>query len=256
MNIVILIPARFASTRFPGKPLARIIGEDGQSRSLIEHSWRTACQVRNISDVFVVTDDERISDEAKEFGADVIMTSPDCRNGTERCAAALPLLRTEPEIVVNLQGDAPVTPPWFLEDLVEGLKNSPDFEVATPVLACDDVARERLLNDRKEGRVGGTTAVFASDNRALYFSKEVVPYGNAKTFHHVGVYAYRPTALARYQQWPEGVLEASEGLEQLRFLENGSPVLCVEVDAKGRDFWEVNNPEDIELVESIYAGTK
>jgi 3-deoxy-manno-octulosonate cytidylyltransferase (CMP-KDO synthetase) len=163
-------------------------------------------------------------------------------------------MAVKPEIVVNLQGDAPLTPPWFVEDLIEGLSAAPDFSAATPVLACDPIARERLLNDRRQGRVGGTTAVFGNANQALYFSKEVLPYGTAPTFHHVGVYAYRPNALARYQEWPEGVLEKSEGLEQLRFLENGERVLCVEIDAKGREFWEVNNPEDIEIVEKIYAG--
>jgi 3-deoxy-manno-octulosonate cytidylyltransferase (CMP-KDO synthetase) len=254
MTAAILVPARYSSSRFPGKPLALIKGSDGVKRTLIEHSWRAACEVSGVSDVYVVTDDERISDKAHAFGAQVIMTSVSCLNGTERCAEALAKMAVKPEIVVNLQGDAPLTPPWFVEDLIEGLSAAPDFSAATPVLACDPIARERLLNDRRQGRVGGTTAVFGNANQALYFSKEVLPYGTAPTFHHVGVYAYRPNALARYQEWPEGVLEKSEGLEQLRFLENGERVLCVEIDAKGREFWEVNNPEDIEIVEKIYAG--
>jgi 3-deoxy-manno-octulosonate cytidylyltransferase (CMP-KDO synthetase) len=116
-----------------------------------------------------------------------------------------------------------------------------------------------LLADRKAGRVGGTTAVFGQDNRALYFSKEVVPFtgqiyaADAPTpvFHHVGVYAYRPAALAAYARWPVGPLEDLEKLEQLRFLEQGKWVLCVEVEARGRQFWEVNNPEDVPRVEAM-----
>jgi 3-deoxy-manno-octulosonate cytidylyltransferase (CMP-KDO synthetase) len=112
--------------------------------------------------------------------------------------------------------------------------------------------------DRAAGRVGGTTAVFDAQNRALYFSKEVIPYIDPgkvpdpiPVFHHVGVYAYRPAALAQYITWPEGTLEGREGLEQLRFVENGTPVMCVEVDARGRVFWELNNPEDIARIEAV-----
>ena len=116
-----------------------------------------------------------------------------------------------------------------------------------------------LLQDRREGRVGGTTAVFGADHNALYFSKEVIPFtGKAyadddetPVFHHVGVYAYRPAALAAYPGWASGPLEQLEGLEQLRFLERGIPMLCVEVAAKGRQFWELNNPEDVPKIEAM-----
>ena len=120
---------------------------------------------------------------------------------------------------------------------------------------------ESLLADRKAGRVGGTTAVFGRDNNALYFSKEVVPFTSATygddeptpVFHHVGVYAYRPKALADYASWPVSQLETLEGLEQLRFLFNGATVKCVEVEGKGRVFWELNNPEDVPRIESVLA---
>ena len=157
------------------------------------------------------------------------MTSSDCRNGTERCAEALDRLGGGYDIVVNLQGDAPLTPAWFVEDLVAGLRASPAADIATPVLRCDGAMLAGLLADRRAGRVGGTTAVFGADKRALYFSKEVIPFtgtdyaADAPTpvFHHVGVYAYRPAALAAYGGWPIGPLETLEGLEQLRFLEQG-----------------------------------
>ncbi|GGG78723.1 3-deoxy-manno-octulosonate cytidylyltransferase [Salipiger pallidus] len=257
--IAILIPARYASTRYPGKPLARLRQPDGSDKSLIQMTWEAGCQVPEADAVFVVTDDDRIADEARGFGAEVIMTSDACRNGTERCAEALDRAGIEPEIVVNLQGDAPLTPPWFLSDLIAAMQADPAIPAATPVLRCDAQTLEMFREDRRAGRVGGTTAVFGQGGRALYFSKEVIPYtgdtefadAEVPVFHHVGVYAYRPDALAQYAGWPVGPLETLEGLEQLRFLENGLPLACVEVDARGRLFWELNNPEDVSRIESV-----
>ena len=261
MSALIVIPARYASTRYPGKPLAELRGASGQSRSLIERSWHAAISVQGVDRVVVATDDERIKAAAEAFGAEVVMTSPDCANGTERCAEAHQVLGGGFEIVVNLQGDAPLTPHWFVEGLVEGLRAAPAAEIATPVLRCDGAALNSLLADRKAGRVGGTTAVFDRDHHALYFSKEVVPFTSqtyadtdaTPVFHHVGVYAYRPDALAAYPQWPTGPLEQLEGLEQLRFMENGRSVLCVEVEARGRQFWELNNPQDVPKLEAMMA---
>lgn len=216
-------------------------------------------QVCGVDRVVVATDDDRIKAAAEGFGAEVVMTSTTCQNGTERCAEALDALGGGYDIVVNLQGDAPLTPAWFIEDLVAGLAAHPIAEVATPVLRCDGRALNGFLEDRRNGRVGGTTAVFGADHNALFFSKEVIPF-TAKTyadedetpvFHHVGVYAYRPSALAAYGRWPSGPLEQLEGLEQLRFLERGAHMLCVEVQARGRQFWELNNPEDVPRIEAM-----
>ena len=256
MSVVCIIPARYASTRYPGKPLAMLRGATGVSQSLIERSWHAAKGVSGVDAVYVATDDDRIREAAEAFGADVLMTSPDCENGTERCAEALGLV-DDVEMIVNLQGDAPLTPAWFLEDLIAGLRNAPQAGLATPVLRCDGETLSALKADRAAGRVGGTTAVFDGDHHALYFSKEVVPFtsqdypddADTPVFHHVGVYAYRPDALAGYPSWSHGPLEQLEGLEQLRFLENGHKVLCVEVEAKGRKFWELNNPEDVPRIE-------
>jgi 3-deoxy-manno-octulosonate cytidylyltransferase (CMP-KDO synthetase) len=261
MSVLIVIPARYASMRYPGKPLVGLTGASGQSRSLIERSWRAAMAVAGVDRVVVATDDARIEAAARGFGAEVVMTSPDCANGTERCAEAHATLGGGHEIVVNLQGDAPLTPAWFIEDLVAGLRAAPGAEIATPVLRCDGATLNGLLADRRAGRVGGTTAVFDRTGRALYFSKEVIPFtsqdhaddADTPVFHHVGVYAYRPEALAAYPSWPAGPLEGLEGLEQLRFLENGRPVLCVEVEARGRQFWELNNPEDVPKLERMMS---
>ncbi len=261
MTVLIVIPARFASQRYPGKPLAMLRGAGGEAKSLVRRSWDAAMAVRGADRVVVATDDGRIADHAAGFGAEVVMTSESCRNGTERCAEAHARLGGGFGIVVNLQGDAPLTPAWFVEELVTGLFSDPGAEIATPVLRCDGRALGGFLADRRAGRVGGTTAVFGEAGRGLYFSKEVIPftsrvYGDEETtpvFHHVGVYAYRPAALSAYPGWKIGPLETLEGLEQLRFLENGRRVLCVEVDARGRQFWELNNPEDVPRLEAMMA---
>ena len=257
MSALIVIPARYASTRYPGKPLVDLRGASGVKKSLIERSWDAAVSVKGDHQIVVATDDARIRTACEAFGADVVMTSETCRNGTERCAEAYEVLGSDADIVVNLQGDAPLTPPWFVEALIDAMASG--VEVATPVLRCDAKAHAGFMEDRANGRVGGTTSVFDAQNRALYFSKEVIPYtGRTFTdtetcpvFHHVGVYAYTPKALKAYPTWDEGHLEGWEGLEQLRFMENGTPVHCVEVDARGRDFWELNNPVDVARIEAI-----
>ena len=159
--------------------------------------------------------------------------------------------------MVNLQGDAPLTPPHYVSALIDVMVGDPSIQMATPVLKTAPEHLEHLQADRRAGRVGATTAVFGRSGDALYFSKEVLPfYDNAgadavPVYHHVGCYAYRPEALKRYAALPEGPLEKREGLEQLRFLEHGIPIRCVEVDARGRAFWELNNPSDIPLIEAI-----
>ncbi|WP_121633056.1 3-deoxy-manno-octulosonate cytidylyltransferase [Tropicibacter alexandrii] len=255
MKNVIFIPARYASSRYPGKPLVELTGATGEKKSLIQRAWDAAQQVQGADAVFVLTDDDRIAEAARGFGAEVLMTSSNARNGTERCAEGVAQLPEAPEVVVNLQGDAPLTPPWFVEALIAAMAD-PAVEMATPVLKCDHDTLSNFVSDRHAGRVGGTTAVMRRDGTAIYFSKEVLPYvGNLDTppevWHHVGVYAYRPDALRYYMSWDEGPIERAEGLEQLRFLENGAPVTCVPVEARGRVFWELNNPVDVARIEGV-----
>lgn len=259
-GVAIIIPARFGSSRFPGKPLVELAGAGGERRTLIRRCWDAACAVRGVDRVVIATDDARIRDHAAAFGAETVMTGDDRRNGTERCAEAAASLGLDAGLVVNLQGDAPLTPPDFVEALIAAMAANPEDAVATPVLRCDAMILARFREDRAAGRVGGTTAVFDRAGRALYFSKEVVPYSDAvagsaapPVFHHVGLYAYRPAALSAYLDWFPGRLEEIEGLEQLRFLENGTPVRCVEVEGRGRPFWEVNNPVDVPRVEAGLA---
>jgi 3-deoxy-manno-octulosonate cytidylyltransferase (CMP-KDO synthetase) len=259
MPVLLIIPARYASSRYPGKPLVPLKGVTGQARSLIERSWMAAVRVRGVDRVVVATDDARIARAAEAFGAEVAMTPETCRNGTERCAAAAEMLGSDYDVIVNLQGDAPLTPPWFVEPLIAALAEDGARALATPVLRCDAPSLAGFLEDRRQGRVGATTAVFDRGGRALYFSKEVIPFTGRPlgpdeeipVFHHVGVYAYRRDALLAYPSWPEGPLERWEGLEQLRFMENGYRVHCVEVEARGHAFWELNNPADVGRIEAI-----
>ena len=257
-KVIIVIPARYASSRFKGKPLAPLVGATGVAKTLIERSWDAAKLVPDVAEVYIATDDAGIAREAERFGAKVLMTGEDCANGTERVADSLRHLENMPDIVVNLQGDAPLTPPWFLSALIDEMRANPDVQMATPVLCCDGEMLANLREDRRNGRVGGTTAVFDVNRDALYFSKEVVPYTNdsyaAQTrtpvFHHVGAYAYRPATLKAYHDWGVCELEQLEGLEQLRFLQRGVKVRCVEVEARGTVFWELNNPQDVARIEA------
>ena len=262
-DVSIIIPARYASTRYPAKPLALLTGAKGTKRSLLERSVMAARAAASESEiaVYVATDDNRIADEAERIGAEVIMTDPDCPNGTARVAQAVERADIQSNIVVNLQGDAPLTPPSFVTTLIAAMRNDPSRQVATPILRCDEEALGNFLEDRRNGRVGATTVVQNSRQEALYFSKEVLPFTGGKTlvdgvvpvFHHVGLYAYRRPALEAYVQWPMGPLEKLEGLEQLRFLENGHAVSTVEVSEPGAAFWELNNPSDVPLIEGYLS---
>lgn len=259
MTAAIVIPARYASTRYPGKPLVPLKGATGIAKPLIQRSWEAAMAVKGVSRVLVATDDGRIAAAARSFGAEVVMTPESCANGTERCAAALELLGADVDVIVNLQGDAPLTPPQFVEALLEAM-TSPGATVATPALRTLPETRRRLLADQAAGRVGGTTVAIDSMGDALYFSKSVIPHVPAKVlddsdlpfFLHVGVYAYRRASLIRYAAKPVSRLEGLEGLEQLRFLDARESVRMVQVTSD-HDIWELNNPEDVPVIEAALA---
>ncbi len=261
MKTAIIIPARFESTRYPGKPLAKIDLGGGLKKTLIQLTWEAAKAVKRVDSIFVATDDVRISSEVEKFGGNVIMTSKNCKNGTERCAEAVSNMGITADLIVNLQGDAPLTPPVFIEALVNEMIDNSDVEMATPVLRLSKNGYMRFRQDRENGLIGGTTVVFDSNGFAMYFSKELIPFfdmnkmgmiAEVPIFHHAGVYSYRPELLHAYLGWPEGKLETVEGLEQLRFLENGSLVKCVEVLSDVEEFWELNNPQDVQRIESVY----
>jgi 3-deoxy-manno-octulosonate cytidylyltransferase (CMP-KDO synthetase) len=257
-DFAIIIPARYASQRFPGKPLAELRGVDGQARSLIQRSWETAQAIAGSARTWVATDDARIAEAVQSFGGQVVLTPETCRNGTERCAAALDVLGDIAPIIVNLQGDAPLTPDFVVRDLVTALEADADAVMATPAVRCSETLYHHLVADQKQGRVGGTTVVFNAALTALYFSKRVIPHipetladAHRHVHLHLGVYAYRPDALRAYAATPPSAIENLEGLEQLRFLETGHRIRVVPFDPIGCDCIELNNPEDIPAIEEV-----
>ena len=260
MSKVILIPARFQSSRYPGKPLVELKGAGGTAKPLIQRSVEAARRVAGVDGVFVTTDDERIADACRRFGVGVIMTSPECRNGTERCAEALGQLH-DPDLVINFQGDALLTPPGFVEALIARMDSDRDSLVATPAMRLRSEEVRALQAEEAAGRVGGTTVVTDAEDHALYFSKRLIPHLPSGALDaamspvrlHVGVYAYRPEALERYVSTPVTEIETLEGLEQLRFLVAGMPIAVVEVATPPFALRELNNPEDVAPIEAALA---
>ena len=261
MKTVILIPARFASSRYPGKPLVDLKGAGGTAKPLIQRSYEAAMRVPGIAAVHVVTDDDRIAEAVRGFGGSALMTSEACRNGTERCAEVIDQLDADVDVLVNFQGDALLTPPGFVTALVDQLASSPDSLVATPAMRQRSDEVRKLQSEEAAGRVGGTSVVIDNDGRALYFSKKLIPYLPANWLDHelspvrlhIGVYAYRRAALATYVATPPTELENLEGLEQLRFLVAGVQIDVVDVATPAFALRELNNPEDVSPIEDSLA---
>ncbi|MDP9422827.1 MAG: 3-deoxy-manno-octulosonate cytidylyltransferase [Pseudomonadota bacterium] len=257
-SFALVIPARYESTRFPGKPLAELRGASGQAKPLIRRSWEAAVGAGPADHVWVATDDRRVADAVHQFGGQVVMTSEQCRNGTERCAEAIGRIPDCPDIIVNFQGDAPLTPAHLPGRLAALLADEPSAAMATPALRCSQSTYRHLEIDSAAGRVGGTTVVFNRHHEALYFSKRVLPYippetpSAADQVHlHLGLYAYRREALRQYAESPPSALELLEGLEQLRFLDQGQAVKVLPLDPVGWDCIELNNSSDIAPIEAI-----
>ncbi len=257
-SVAIIIPARFASTRFPGKPLIALRDKDGIAKPLIQWSYEAGKAVRGGAQVAVATDDQRIADAVSGFGGVALMTPESCANGTERVAACLHQL-PDADLLINLQGDALLTPPAFVEALIAHMQANPHVQVATAAVRCSVETFQHLAHDAANGRVGGTTVVLNGKSEALYFSKRILPYlpdgrmpdADTPVLLHLGLYAYRREALERYVATGTTMLEMVEGLEQLRFLYAGVPVSVVTLEEQGYPIVEVNNPTDIPIVEAI-----
>lgn len=256
-RFAIIIPARFGSTRYPGKPLAMLTGADGRARTLIERSWRAACAVAGADGVWVATDDLRVAGVVRGFGGQVVMTSPECRNGTERCAQAARLLGLSHEIIVNFQGDAPLTPAHVVEGVVAALARDPGAGMATAAMRCCARTYAYLCEEAAQGRTGGVCVVVDEAERALYFSRRIVPFvpdgvadAHRRVRLHLGLYAYRAQALADYARGEPCMLEEMEGLEQLRCLDRGVGVRVISFDPDG-PMVELNNPQDVGVIEDL-----
>ncbi len=248
MHVVALIPARYASTRFPAKPLVELLGQ-----SMLERVWRAASTARSIHEVYVCTDDERIVAECQRIGARCIMTSPDLPSGTDRVAAAASQLETVADIVLNVQGDEPLLQSSLLDSLVEALRSS-DADVATPI--------HRINSEEELDNPTICKVALRSDYTALYFSRSVIPhtrdvYGTARLsafeyWKHIGIYAYRANALQRFVNLTQHPLECAESLEQLRLLADGARYLCVPTT---HHLVAVDTPADAERVRALLQST-
>jgi 3-deoxy-manno-octulosonate cytidylyltransferase (CMP-KDO synthetase) len=236
-----IIPARYASSRFPGKPLALILG-----RPMVAHVYERARRCPELDRVVLATDDDRIRDAAHELGIPVVMTSPEHPSGSDRVLeAALALGATDEHVVVNIQGDEPALDPAMLSELVAPFNGPEGAAVRVATLATDLPPDQADNPDRVK-------VVLARDGNALYFSRAPIPFGRDGTHRehrlHLGLYAFRLEALRRFAALPRGRLEALEQLEQLRFLENGIPV---RVSLTRHVSQGVDRPEDLETVTKI-----
>jgi 3-deoxy-manno-octulosonate cytidylyltransferase (CMP-KDO synthetase) len=241
MKTVVIIPARYQSTRFPGKPLAKICG-----KPMIQWVYENSKRAEKISHVVVATDDDRIAEAVYSFGGNVIMTSDQNRSGTDRVAEAAAKMGLSPiDIIVNVQGDQPLIDPRCLDDLVGPFFDDPEISMST--LAFKIVRKEEII-DPKHVKV-----TFDRLGFALYFSRSPIPFGRDRdihfdTYRHLGVYVYTRKYLDIFRNLPEGHLEQIEKLEQLRALEHGHKIKVI---ITKYDSPEVDVAEDIERVEEI-----
>jgi 3-deoxy-manno-octulosonate cytidylyltransferase (CMP-KDO synthetase) len=237
-GVVVVIPSRYGSTRFPGKPLAHIAG-----KPMIRHVYERAAAASSVRKVVVATDDERIAAAVEAFGGHTVPTATSARSGTDRVAEAARRLALGPdEIVVNVQGDQPLMDPRCIDELVAPFAEGFSREGMTTLAFA--IVDPRELTDPKDVKV-----TFASDGRALYFSRSLIPYaefGGVTVYKHLGFYAYTRRFLEVFEGLPTGRLERIERLEQLRALEH---LLNVQVVVTGFDSPEVDLPVDIERVE-------
>lgn len=244
MRILGIIPARFASSRFPGKPLVNIGG-----KSMIRRVYEQVSQTERVEKVVVATDDRRIYDHILEFGGQALMTGTEHRSGTDRCAEVAEVL-PEFDIIVNVQGDEPFIQPQQIELAVQPLLDDPACQIATLAKKISD---PDLIQNPHIVKV-----VFNNSRRALYFSRSPLPYVRnrppenwpkvGKFYKHIGLYAFKSSVLRKIAALPPSPLEKLEGLEQLRWLENG---YAIQVSLTKRETIGVDTPEDLERVQRL-----
>lgn len=245
LKFLAVIPARYASTRFPGKPLARLGG-----KPVIRRVWEQVTQV--FADAVVATDDQRIIEAVEAFGGRAVMTSPDHRSGTDRCREAVDKLGGDPDVIVNVQGDEPFIAPSQLRAIARCF-DDPSTDIATlvkPFTPADGLAALENPNSPK--------VVLGTAGQALYFSRSVIPYLRGvpreewlerHTFYkHIGMYAFRRETLYAVTALPQSALERAESLEQLRWLENGYRIRTgiSDVETIG-----IDTPEDLAKAEAF-----
>jgi len=238
-RLAIIIPARFGSSRLPGKPLVDLHG-----KPMIQHVYERALQVSRSHAVVIATDDQRVADAVKAFGGHCVMTSPDHPSGTDRLAEVM--MQIEADIYINLQGDEPLVRSDDIDLLAKGMLDDPAIQVGT---LCHEISTSEATDPHT------VKVVLATNGDALYFSRSPIPYPrdalSARYFKHVGVYAYRREVLAAYSALPQPMIEHAEKLEQLRLLSAGFRIHAYEVESTGPG---VDTPECLERVRAIMVG--
>lgn len=244
MQTIVIIPSRYGSTRFEGKPLCPI-----NEKPMIQHVYEQARKASKVDDVLVATDDQRIVEAVRAFGGQAVTTSAQNRSGTDRIAEAAAMIGLQPDdIVINVQGDQPLMDPRCLDQLVAPFYDEPGLDMSTLAFK---IVREREITDPKDVKV-----TFDNQCYALYFSRASIPLARDPgtrhdTFKHLGFYAYTRKFLDIYKNLDEGTLEAVEKLEQLRALEHGYRIKVV---VTPYDSPEVDLPEDIPRIEKLMRG--
>jgi 3-deoxy-manno-octulosonate cytidylyltransferase (CMP-KDO synthetase) len=243
MKVLCVIPARYASTRLPGKPLSMIAG-----KPMIQHVYERACQAQLPNEVVVATDNELVEKAVLDFGGKAVMTSPDHPSGTDRLAEVA-LMYPDVDVIVNVQGDEPMIPPEVIDRLAEAFNGDVDLNMATMKVVMDEEDYENPA---------AVKVVTDQQGYALYFSRSLMPYPRNKpegfkVFKHVGIYAYRRNFLLKYAALAPTPLEKAESLEQLRALENGYKIKVLESDFQGIG---VDTPEDLAAVNALFEKMK
>ena len=243
MKVLCVIPARYASTRLPGKPLSMIAG-----KPMIQHVYERACQAQLPDEVVVATDNELVEQAVIGFGGKAVMTSPDHPSGTDRLAEVA-LKYPDVDIIVNVQGDEPMIPPEIIDRLAEAFEGDADLNMATMKVVMDEEDYDNPA---------AVKVVTDQHGFALYFSRSLMPYPRNKpegykVFKHVGIYAYRRNFLLKYAALTPTPLERAESLEQLRALENGYKIKVLESDFRGIG---VDTPEDLAAVNVLFEKMK
>lgn len=238
MKVLCVIPARFASTRLPGKPLKDIAG-----KPMVVRVYERASQAKKVSETLVATDDERIRAAVESCGGKAMMTRQDHPTGTDRLAEVAQA-HPEAEVIVNVQGDEPLIEPGLIDELVSQFEAEPGLKMATVRTEMEDEAEQKNPNNVK--------VVCDQNGFALYFSRSLLPYprkAGCPVYKHIGIYAYRRDFLLQYAQLEPTPLEKAESLEQLRALENGYRIKVVETNTH---FVGVDTEEDLAKVNEIY----
>ena len=234
--VIGVIPVRYASTRFPGKPLADIFG-----KPMIQRVYENSMKSKLINEIIIATDDKRIFDAANKFGCRAVLTSKKHKSGTDRICEAVKNIKCD--IVVNIQGDEPFINAGNIDKAIAPMLNNDSIKVSTIAIRAENSADIRNPNKVK--------VVFDKDNNALYFSRSVIPYprNEAQYYKHIGLYVYRKKFLLEFAKMKRTKLEISEELEQLRILENGYKIKVVEVK---EDSISVDTPSDLKKIKIHY----